>query len=491
MRKIVVLFLLSTLFLFCLSLSTVAQGDIKVAVDGEELSFDVPPANIDNRTLVPLRAIFEALGSEMDWNSVTQTVQAIKGDLKITLTVGKNYALRNDIPIEMDVPAKIIAGRILVPVRFIAESLGAAVEWNDAIKTVTILSKGEQPPAKAPTPSTPSSPGPIKPESYNKEITLGNKKVRLNIIEIPPQSKLQPMIGIGQNNIGKTEEMASIAQRFGAVAAINGGYFQAYDFDIPMDPYGTLINKGKVIHRGDTGSTIGFTEDGQIKLDTLRMKIEGSTNNSYSWPNNWYSYGINHTPTPNSSSIFIYTPERGERIGFDYGTNVIVEKGRVVNILQNTDAHIPTNGFVINFLGSETYLLDRFKLGVEVDFRIAYTNMHGQKLDWSNVVTAVGAGPLLIKNGLIIADPEAEGFFEDKVLTASFNRSAIGVKPDDTLFLVTTSSVTIKELASAMSFLGATNAMCLDSGGSSGLYFNNKYLWQPGRDLSNILMFVQ
>ena len=115
-----------------------AGSGISVTVNGRALSFDQPPISQDGRTLVPLRAIFEALGADVDWNPATQTVSAKRDDVSITLRIGSRILVRNGVDITLDVPAQTIGGRTLVPVRAIAESFGAEVGWNPATRTVTI-----------------------------------------------------------------------------------------------------------------------------------------------------------------------------------------------------------------------------------------------------------------------------------------------------------------------------------------------------------------
>ena len=121
-----------------------ADDDIKVMLDGERIAFDVQPQIIDERTMVPLRAIFEALGATVDWDQETQTVTAVKDDTKIALTIGKNVIYVNDKPIELDVAPLIIDERTLVPVRAIAEGFGLDVGWDGENATVIIKSVVER-----------------------------------------------------------------------------------------------------------------------------------------------------------------------------------------------------------------------------------------------------------------------------------------------------------------------------------------------------------
>ena len=114
---------------------------IKVFYNGEKMSFDQPPVMDNNRTLVPLRAIFEKIGAEVDWNSETQTVTAKKDDTTIELTINNTNAKKNGSVIELDVPAKIINNRTLVPVRFVSDCFGVGVEWDGENRQVILTTK--------------------------------------------------------------------------------------------------------------------------------------------------------------------------------------------------------------------------------------------------------------------------------------------------------------------------------------------------------------
>ncbi len=125
--------------LILVSLSCVATAAPQVILDGQAISFDVPPVIESGRTLVPLRAIFEALGSNIQWNGDTQTVTATKDSTEIKLIIG-GAAYKNGQPVTLDVPAKIIESRTMVPLRFVSEALGCQVNWDGATQTITISS---------------------------------------------------------------------------------------------------------------------------------------------------------------------------------------------------------------------------------------------------------------------------------------------------------------------------------------------------------------
>jgi Copper amine oxidase N-terminal domain. len=145
MKKIAVLRILTGAFLIlCLILSNIvyAASAPKVVLDGKEISFDVPPVIENGRTLVPMRAIFEALGAELYWNNDTQTASAFKGKIAVAVQVGNYYANKNNSPVKLDVPPKIINNRTLIPLRFVSEALGCDVKWDEETMTVTITSSG-------------------------------------------------------------------------------------------------------------------------------------------------------------------------------------------------------------------------------------------------------------------------------------------------------------------------------------------------------------
>ena len=117
------------------------EDEITVKLDGAFLQFDVSPVLKNDRTLVPFRAIFEALGATVDWDDATQTAIAVKGDTTLKITIGDNKLYRNGEVIELDVPAQILNDRTLVPVRAISESFGCEVNWVDQTQTVVIFSE--------------------------------------------------------------------------------------------------------------------------------------------------------------------------------------------------------------------------------------------------------------------------------------------------------------------------------------------------------------
>lgn len=111
-----------------------------VVLDGTTISFDAKPVVENGTTLVPLRAIFEALGATVEWDEHTKTVVSKLGETTVTLTINSKTAYKNGNSFSLLAAPQIIENRTLVPVRFIAESFGLDVSWEASTKTVLIES---------------------------------------------------------------------------------------------------------------------------------------------------------------------------------------------------------------------------------------------------------------------------------------------------------------------------------------------------------------
>ena len=114
------------------------SNDITVTYDGENISFDVQPEIVDDRVMVPMRTIFETFGAKVKWDSDTQTITAKKKSKTIQMTIGSSDMTKNDETYSFDVSPIIEDGRTLVPIRAISDMLGLDVEWNEKNNTVII-----------------------------------------------------------------------------------------------------------------------------------------------------------------------------------------------------------------------------------------------------------------------------------------------------------------------------------------------------------------
>ena len=142
MKKIISI-VLAFVMLTVLNITALADKlpDVTLIVDGVVAKTDVPPVIEDGRTLVPVRALFESLDAKVGWNAKTKKITIAYGETEILLFADSVVAIVDNLYKELDVPARIIDSRTLIPVRFVSESLEFKVDWNEKTRTVTVKTK--------------------------------------------------------------------------------------------------------------------------------------------------------------------------------------------------------------------------------------------------------------------------------------------------------------------------------------------------------------
>lgn len=138
MKKVISVLICILMIFSSISFTAFAENDIKVVIDGDELNLDVSPVIINGRTMIPLRAIFEYFGANVEWNADTRGIYAYLGSVNVSMHVGRESAIINDKKVTLDSPPVIADGRTLVPVRVVAEAFYANVGWDADTKTVII-----------------------------------------------------------------------------------------------------------------------------------------------------------------------------------------------------------------------------------------------------------------------------------------------------------------------------------------------------------------
>lgn len=121
---------------------------VRVILNDKTVTFDQEPVIVNGRTLVPFRAIFEALDIPIKWDQATRTVVGEKDGAKIKLTIDSPTAYVNNEAIVLDVPAQLVNSRTLVPLRFF-ENAGLHIGWNQQSQTVTMEGQVQSPDEKS------------------------------------------------------------------------------------------------------------------------------------------------------------------------------------------------------------------------------------------------------------------------------------------------------------------------------------------------------
>ncbi|KAF5041732.1 hypothetical protein DSECCO2_519960 [anaerobic digester metagenome] len=135
MKKLFFVILATTV----LSISTTAfANEISVKIDNKEITFDQAPVSVEGRTLVPMRGIFEKLGMVVEWDNATKTITAKKDGKEIVLQLNSNEMIVDGNKVTLDVPAQAINGRTMVPVRAISQAVGIDVAWDKVNQAVVI-----------------------------------------------------------------------------------------------------------------------------------------------------------------------------------------------------------------------------------------------------------------------------------------------------------------------------------------------------------------
>lgn len=119
--------------------ASAATNAITAAIDGTKVNFSNDPIMKDGTTLVPFRAIFEALQLKVGWNQATQTATGSNDTLKVELVMGSKSAKVNGKTVSLAQAPSVINGSTMVPLRFVAEASGAVVYWDNKKRHIDIL----------------------------------------------------------------------------------------------------------------------------------------------------------------------------------------------------------------------------------------------------------------------------------------------------------------------------------------------------------------
>lgn len=121
-----------------------AEEDVvTVLVDNVQVAFDQQPVIIDGHTLVPARAVFEQAGAQVTWDQPTQTATIVKEPYTVTIKYGDTALYKNGERVELEMPATMIENRIMLPVRAISEAMDFAVTWDGQHSMVLVSTDGK------------------------------------------------------------------------------------------------------------------------------------------------------------------------------------------------------------------------------------------------------------------------------------------------------------------------------------------------------------
>ncbi len=140
MKHIFIKLFMLIFFWAVFNINTFAENNnVNISIDGSPLSLSFQPVIEGNYTLVPAKEVFESLGGKVDWKKDIEQLYVSFKDTYIMIPADLKTAFINGNRVEMDTEAKIINGNVMIPLRFISNSLGFEVEWNNDTRTANII----------------------------------------------------------------------------------------------------------------------------------------------------------------------------------------------------------------------------------------------------------------------------------------------------------------------------------------------------------------
>lgn len=213
-RKIFVLFLITLCVIFSFCASSFAADEISLVINNKKVECEVPPVISNDRTLVPVRVLFEHYNAKVSWNGELRQVMVISGTTVMIFNIDSKIVYLNGAAYTLDAPPVIINDRTLVPVRFISEKLGYIVGWDSATRTVSVSKPKET--TSSVTITKPS----LKEEDKNKIMLSSikvNEKSDYSEITVTLSKKLAPKV------MTLTEPHRLIFDFYGAKCLIDDG----------------------------------------------------------------------------------------------------------------------------------------------------------------------------------------------------------------------------------------------------------------------------
>ncbi|MEN6355711.1 MAG: phosphodiester glycosidase family protein [Armatimonadota bacterium] len=229
---------------------------------------------------------------------------------------------------------------------------------------------------------------------------------------------------------------------------------------------------------------ISHSDPGSVNLE--KMRIQGARTHvitaNLNDPDVQVTIGLPEKGIPTSESFLSmvkrHAPEAAVT-GTYFDTRTLYPVGSIV--IEGKPAYESAIGTAVCFIKSDGIACDN---GYKVTFN---ATRKGEKFNWAGVGTGLRTGPLLLANGAYALNPAREGF-RHPGLFGYRTRMAMGVTGNNKLLLVSVSTpITFGRLAGIMKTLGATDAVSLDGGTSSAMYYHGKVIRYPGRLLTNII----
>ncbi|MCL2356244.1 MAG: stalk domain-containing protein [Defluviitaleaceae bacterium] len=217
----------------------VFAGETNVTVNDKKVDFaHQKPASIDGRTLVPVRGVFEMLDFDVQWNPDKQQVIMTSADSEIIITVGIKEFTTNGKKHNLDVPAQVIGGSTMLPIRAVLESAGFHVAWDAGTSTVQVKNekpdKDDKPDEKPP--ETSAQPDATGSDFIGRDVTIRSSANRRYASARKDKQNAPVNAQAQRADTWEVFRVVDAGNGYVAFRAYNGSYVSAVlnDKDVPL-----------------------------------------------------------------------------------------------------------------------------------------------------------------------------------------------------------------------------------------------------------------
>ncbi|MEI7024261.1 phosphodiester glycosidase family protein [Paenibacillus sp. y28] len=334
---------------------------------------------------------------------------------------------------------------------------------------------------------------PVAAADLQKEVVSYNGKaftVQWTAVDVTdPHIRVRPVVA--EQGVGHVESMASMVERAGAVAAINGTFFDAYEEDESLrHPNGLMLDSGRIVRSGEN-QTLAVSTNKVAVINRLQAKLSVLSEDGQTLISPW---GVNTYYGNSEGQVVAYTDQYPGPIAFAGGAKITISGGAISAITEDA-ASVPENGYVIfvgHTDGNDKWLLPKLKVGMKVKVEALFTNSDsGMVTPAESWVSAIGVGPKLLSGGAVDIDFARDGFDDPRITSSSNVRSFTGIDGSGRLVMGVITSATMEQMAHVLAQIGLVEAMNMDGGASSGFYADGRFVQSPGRLLSNALVITR
>ncbi|NEW09487.1 hypothetical protein GK047_26455 [Paenibacillus sp. SYP-B3998] len=323
-----------------------------------------------------------------------------------------------------------------------------------------------------------------------RKVAYKGNSYSLDLIRVDLKNPTIQVKAVAANHeVGSVQAFSEMMSENEAVVGINGTFFDAFTADIEYrTPYGILMNNNDLFYGGDKETSLTVSTDKTASVQRLAISSSVQAGRFGSQLN-----GVDLYYGDQAGGAWVFTKDYGD-VADEPGIKITIGEDMKVKSISDQAVIIPSGGKVL--LLSTDHSLEQVSKQIKVGDKFSMSQSVAdldtkQTSALANYQLAIGAGPKLLTGGNVDIDFERDRFNDPLVTSQSNVRSFAGVDEKGRLVMGTISYSTIEQMANVLQQVGMTDAINLDGGASSALFYKGKLLRKPGRLLSNALIVQQ